>query len=368
MDVSRLEYINVGDPHNFGKCVSLNDEWVIKPRCVAWEWLFLSGNSPLRQCVRQISKQNDEISPDSGLVDLNYVTVDGGEFSEGGRVERISAVIPTAHTISASSVNKIGMTLGMLMGFGIGDLHRNNILFGAGQNSGFVFSPLDIECVFNRFDLISQSLLLPSRELMASDCGLNDLQVFAREYSNINFPAMICEGYAYSASFVYNHHQVINHVLSKIPKIYEWPIRVIVRNTREYYAVLNGSVSADNLAQPLLKCESEQLSRHDIPYFFTNLSSGRVFYFQTHNGSAVADLSAQMMKKNLVVPRTGDFLFGKNDSDVMQNGLLQLARYFDFGYDEYVSEYEKFKITYAKSDLYIESGKLKLRCKRNGRR
>ena len=49
---------HLGDPHNFGRRVTLGETRIVKPRTLLWEWLLLAAESPLRRLLDALAERD----------------------------------------------------------------------------------------------------------------------------------------------------------------------------------------------------------------------------------------------------------------------------------------------------------------------
>ena len=155
----------VGEFHNFGKAVKrVSKDLIHKPRSIFWEWLFI-GSSPLRKVLDDILFEASPITASWPLT--TFLTDDN--FSSGN-VGFISATQGGA--VSLQEARQIGFTFGIVLWFGLGDLHYQNIVVGKQAGDKFIFAPLDIESIFEDVFLPSQTLLLPNIELPLHHSGI----------------------------------------------------------------------------------------------------------------------------------------------------------------------------------------------------
>ena len=129
-----------------------------------WEWLFI-GSSPLRKVLDDILFEASPITASWPLT--TFLTDDN--FSSGN-VGFISATQGGA--VSLQEARQIGFTFGIVLWFGLGDLHYQNIVVGKQAGDKFIFAPLDIESIFEDVFLPSQTLLLPNIELPLHHSGI----------------------------------------------------------------------------------------------------------------------------------------------------------------------------------------------------
>lgn len=258
-----------GDRHNFGKFVSVGNHVVTKPRNVLWENMFLSSDSKIRILIDQICKLNCVMSPFYIAPDLNF------KKSEiySGLVERLK-LAELNREISREEIQALGTMIALCYWFGIGDLHHENVSVGLNQNGTLVCFPIDIETIFEKMTHVRQTLLTPSSKVSAINCGLT--KILPRLVSsNSEDKASFLVSFSIMTNILNENSETILSEILKTGQIYEYPIRLILRDTSSYRNHLEGR---SDLLQ-MDKAEEAQLSRDDIPYFFRFLNSDEINYF-----------------------------------------------------------------------------------------
>ena len=166
--------VELGDPHNFGKKVTLESNGFIhKPRSLFLEQVFLDRSSSFRKKfdfkILELFKKEitTSIFPDLTFSKLMSPLYDG-------TVTKL--ILDKEEILSTEVLIKTGILLGTCSYFGIGDLHDQNMAIGRVQGgSQFICSPLDIECIFSLCRLTSQTLLIPSHFATIETCGLKEI-------------------------------------------------------------------------------------------------------------------------------------------------------------------------------------------------
>jgi hypothetical protein len=262
---SREIYLNRSDLHNFGRAVTQIDfEFLHKPRSIFWEWLFL-GNSPLRSILN--SNCEDLFG---SLPDLKF---ESNDYSDG--LVEICTADPI-ESLEQSDLIQTGAILGLMSFFGISDLHKDNVIYGS-VNGQYVFSPLDIESVFDDIQMPAQTLLLPSRLIKENHCGLTGvLRLLAAKNYSLDSLVPLAYGYAESLDFLMRNTKELFIALDNLIATFHPSIRSVLRPTSDYYKFFN---PAHSLSPPLDQSETIQISRGDIPYFFKHAIASEVFCY-----------------------------------------------------------------------------------------
>ncbi|MGK5082406.1 hypothetical protein WDW37_03795 [Bdellovibrionota bacterium FG-1] len=182
-DVSHLNAGRLlGDPHNFGRRVrELDDGTLEKPRTIGWEWLFLSKESPLRIFLSDVFSRNSTGCPFDLFEDVEFFSSDPGLAQ--GRVERIHWD-PGRFELSSLVCQQVGSVIALISWFGIGDIHAQNMALGTSKSGGPICMPLDIECIFDDYQLPSQTFLLHPKHNATVQSGLSSLLPFLNNSLN----------------------------------------------------------------------------------------------------------------------------------------------------------------------------------------
>lgn len=248
--------IFLGDFHNFGRRVHVvRSGNLFKPRTVRWEQLLLS-RSDFKEFLNGIFLKNFEWSPFNLFPTLTFSEVTDHCIGSG-QVE-ILEELQGPHTLTEMETVQIGSVIGLCSWLGLSDLHEDNFSFGRKQTGHLICAPLDIECIFNDFALPSQTHIVTVKNTINS-AGLTKLNTNIEAKVSKNFLACLTHGYLASLHFLESNRTVIAVKFSEIENHVDWPVRVIVKDTKEYHS---SSVLG------LIPHELEQLHRGDIPYFF----------------------------------------------------------------------------------------------------
>jgi hypothetical protein len=317
----------IGDSHNFGQRVELrNDGWVVKPRSIFWERLFLSSASPLRQKIHEIFKVIG-IAPNV----LPYLEFQSDDLSCGGLVEfcHVKDLSPADH-LDDSHWHSIGSVCALMAWFGISDLHKSNMVCGWDGNGEFNFAPIDIESAVDDFELLSQTLLLPTKDISESICGLSAVLTYYKQRGgNI---AALCEGYDRMFQALEERRDLLLNCLTQVTSHqHRVASRLIFRATRDYVAYLDGRLTEKDFIPSLHAEELKQLSRGDVPFFFRYLNSKDVQAYAAPGVIETVTLDDALTESVLryAVVLSEKRLVFKNRSTLRKAGLLQLARCFD---------------------------------------
>lgn len=238
--------------------------WFKKPRPIYWEHLFFGQDSPIKKYFEAEGQFEKSIS--EYIFNLEVDVIDSWlGFSK-------AVTKPANLKISDEHYYSFGCLLAYCFFFGIKDLHKFNLI--PQENH---LQVIDAEVVLTNLILPHETLLLPFKEISFDLCGLSllteSIQSLTEEHKRFVF-----EGYLKMSSLIYKYQSEILETTKS--QNLENPIRVILRNTREYRSHLLG----DKKINDLLAEETEQISRGDIPYFFKYLNDQNLYWISEENG------------------------------------------------------------------------------------
>ena len=168
--------------------------------------------------------------------------------------------------LGADHFYSFGVLLAYSFAFGIRDLHNQNLVVTESH-----IQAIDAEVVLTDLILPNESVLLPYKDIEFNTCGANTLRGSIGGFSNDD-RRNVFAGYVDTFAAIFKSHAQLCATFDAIDLTA--PIRVIVRNTKNYKSHLNRTVPI----QDLLSEEVVQLDRGDVPYFFKKLGDERLFY------------------------------------------------------------------------------------------
>lgn len=316
-----------GDTHNFGRSVRLHDEhWVTKPRSTFWEELFLAngsrfraeldavlGDEPIADCMPRLAFARAPDDPGSTLM-------------ERLRVEPILSACDLEYALEA-----LGGLLAISAWFGLEDLHSGNVMCGADKRTGkFVIFPIDIEVAFSDIRLPSNIGLVHvdhRRQQISGAAPLFNLIRKAGPKQRMAIPL----GYMRTAKRLLLSQTRLVRALHKTRGAYRAPIRVVLRDTRDYVDHLEDRPLAERIdASPFAPEERVQLDRGDVPYFFRTLGDSRIRYYRSADLRKTALVSPDWVKtraRPLLQPKEIFGLDRRNEA-LYEQGSMMLAAHF----------------------------------------
>lgn len=337
--------VKLGDSHNFNRFVYLDsNKNVIKPRDCFFEWLFLCLESPLRAWL----EINYLRGPISLLPALTYQKIS----TQKTKVTYLDLRSPGPNSIQEEDMYEVGRIIALCTFFGMTDLHRENVALGFNEKGELNFGPLDIECLFDEYELVSQTRLLPTRDLALEDSGLSGLHFYLKEYPNPRNNLNLVLGYCEGLGDLVSKKLEITKLISESVDLLGKKIRMVIRPTREYYRYLSsGDVQ-------VIPGEKVQLDRNDIPYFFRILGKGDdIFYYSEENMNAQSKVNLPDDLRNDVFSNYTDIpQLLKHDSveSLMEQGALQICRFADFGGSSYTGSLNGLKLEYKENEIILE--------------
>lgn len=268
-----------GDSHNFGRHVTLGRARVHKPRTLFWEWLMLGAGSPLRALLRRLAHED---GPGEDAFDfLPELRFTSPAARGGGSVERlVLAPLPRPSRARRRELAVVvGRALATWSWFGVSDLHWENLALGVGRRGRLIFTPLDVEIVFDDYALPTATKLLPEADPEYSAvnrhaCGVRRVLPLLGKPVDVGDLVAMVDAYREALLFLDRHASRIAELCAGVPGLGEAPIRVLLRGTGDYVRA-----RSEPVWPPLLDAEAEQLARGDIPYFFRLYGRAGIHYF-----------------------------------------------------------------------------------------
>ncbi len=264
---------NLGDVHNFGEFVYAENKKVFKPRTLFWEHLFLNSKSELRKMINQLCDENGLASPFNIAPDLEFELLN---FSNGW-VERLRLSQNTKQ-LTINESQSVAAVVGLCFWFGIGDLHFENVFIGRNENDTLICFPIDIEVIFEKLTHVNQTLLFPSNIISERKCGLSNI---LNNLSGLNEDSKFIFIKTF-LEFISMLNENAESILSKIIELNKDGnnyLRIILRDTKTYIEILEGSLKcADLIPEELV-----QIARGEVPFFVRLLDSDQIYYFKNKN-------------------------------------------------------------------------------------
>ncbi|MEO1368175.1 MAG: hypothetical protein AAFX50_13460, partial [Acidobacteriota bacterium] len=153
----------LGDTHNFGRCVTRRGDRIVKPRPVLWEQLLLDAESPLRRRLDAAARQSGDAGAFAFLPDVKFYPPRSGT---GGEVDAIR--LEPLGSLGDGEVEELaritGRSLALWSWLGVTDLHWENLVLGRDARGQIVFTPLDIEGLFDDLAMPTETKLLPDAD------------------------------------------------------------------------------------------------------------------------------------------------------------------------------------------------------------
>jgi hypothetical protein len=347
---------HLGDAHNFGRRVTRREGRIVKPRTLFWEWLLLAADSPLRRFLAEAAERDGLGSEAFGfLPDLKFSTPrarDGGEV-EPALLEPLPA--PPSREQRRELAKIVGRSLALWSWLGAADLHWENIVLGVDGRGRVVFAPLDIEMLLGDLSLPTETKLLPDADPEYADicrhaAGVRRaLPYLGKPLDPADLLAM-ASAYGRTLAFLDRHARAIADVFAGLPELREMPIRVCLRGTDEYVRA-----DAASLWPPLLRAETEQLARGDIPYFFRLYGRPGIHYFGNQELTQLErlPLEGDVPQLDPVLEVSRGFR-SPSRKKLREDGLFTLLGAFDHGSFAGTHEADGLFVTFKKRSLVVK--------------
>lgn len=274
------------DRHNFGKCVKriewASGHWYQKPRSVFWEHLFFGRSSPIMNIFDVIgSNGNRPLSDYLFNLDVEIESIWNGYSKE---------IISENTSILNEHFYSFGVLIGYCYLLGIRDLHKYNLAIKSNS-----LQVIDAEVILTNLILPNETILLPFREIPFELSAISLLCEDLKSLTSSQIKSLF-SGYFDVSSIILENFAALNNTLSLEFEIVEveHPIRVILKNTKQYRDFLMGIGSASDF----LPEELVQLERGDIPYFFKRLGDKNLYFFidSTHQQESVKNLPSDLQR------------------------------------------------------------------------
>jgi hypothetical protein len=253
----------LADKHNFGQQVEKvqrgSDTWYRKPRTVYWEWLFFGKTSPLKTLFNENGENGTR-----PLADYFFNLDVEVESTWSGYAKEVSS---ENQTPTLEHFYAFGALTAYCYIFGIRDLHKQNLIMTKTH-----LQAVDAEVVFTALTLPHETLLLPFKNVGYEFAGIGAL-VNSKEELTQDQIEQIIFGYWDLFSLASSKKTELDRTL-RILNFSEVPVRVIVRNTSEYAALLDGT------SGNVLSSELAQIKRGDVPFYFKFISDRSLYWLE----------------------------------------------------------------------------------------
>ncbi len=288
------------DPHNFNRQCVLEKDHILKPRSIDAECALYSDSS-FRSYI-------DQIAPLCTLPRLQFEIKKQGPGIDYNRMEMIKVEAFTG-PMRDEEAEAIGATVALMNFLGVVDLHENNFIFGT-KDGNVVFAPVDLECIFQRYQLGTCDFFPPKKEYLHRLSGVSLLCDYAAKFDKL-FPLKFLTGYQ---SFFNAHLPKASEIQQKfLGSLGSLPIsRAVFRDTTDYYVARNTGQREGFSPEEVL-----QLDRGDIPYFFMFYDDGASYFWETEEKFVATSVplnqfyggKRRMLIQQVPEPKVADFIF-----------------------------------------------------------
>lgn len=339
----------LGDSHNFGRSVLIKGDWVVKPRPLFWEWLFLDEESLIR---RHFLEEGIELNPFSFFPNINIKNNQNMRTFDDQEIQFYKKSCDISEKIVEDIPIALGYLLAVVLVFGLTDLHLENIVFSEFKSTKSLhLFPIDIETALDPLQILSQSYFLKSVWNDNSQVGLKHFDSF-----RVN-PARVIYSFMRGLQTLRAEAENIEDILINLD-IDTIPNRRILKSTKVYSNYLR---NIDRSTQ----FESEeilQLERGDIPYFFSYGTSSPLFVIDT-NGVRKTSLEWDQhypIKRDIFENRK--VYLNIPSEEQLKISILQLARNFSPESDGIYDESD-ISVEYSGKNIFVKTSGFRLRCK-----
>ena len=244
------------DVHNFQRKGVVKEGNLFRHRSLFCEYKVYSPESNFRRVI-------DELTDDSLKILPKFKVSPKFELSLEKRECSFLSTSSLSRQLSDLEIEQIGGVLALMNFLGVGDLHKNNILFGEHNNS-VIFAPVDLEVFYQKFKFTQMGLVSADKKHLHCCSGVSLFLEYLDEYPDPDFSVKLIFGYyKYLKIYLSNKSQLEKAFLGDA-KRHQCISRVVFRDTRLYLPFVGGKGFDYFLSE-----ESEQLERGDIPYFFS---------------------------------------------------------------------------------------------------
>jgi hypothetical protein len=347
---------HLSDSHNFGKRVDLDLQGRIKkPRSVFWEQLFLSA-SPFRHNIKSFFNNLDQADPLSCLPILRFYDV--GPSS--GSVQQLT--VKPILKFSQEDAEACGAAMALLVFFGIHDLTVENVFIGLDPEGKFNFAPIDIECIGADLRLLSQSVLIPHKNIPERKCGIKNLLPAIRKNPG-DLIAAICRGYLATLKVCSEKSVQLDRLMCNEVENFRPPIRIILRKTGSYVNYMAGTPKPKEFEFPALPSEIEQMGRGDVPYYFCYPDDLRIRHFVAEGQPEVSDADLKFPRRKILTQRNLISMSHRLGLETLSYAsAFQIARGILTGGDKMAGSFKECTMTCDGEQIYLTFGTIKLKC------
>lgn len=187
----------------------------------------------------------------------------------------------------------VGRSLALWSLLGVSDLHWENLVLGRSADGGLVFSPLDIESIFDDFALPTETKLLPDADpevaaVCRHACGVRRVLPFLGKPIDPAVLVAMAGDYLATLDLLCHYGRELGRICLDVPDFAATPIRVCLRGTDIYVHAMQGPQGP--VWPPFLDAEVEQMERGDVPYFFRLPGRPGIHYYADPAMQTIATL------------------------------------------------------------------------------
>lgn len=245
-----------GDPHNFGQRTVRRGKYFYKPREMQWEFFFLSKNSPLKSILPK------DLARSLLHLEISLKNKTSKKITKVTKVRNLKKFWKQS-----------GQTCAWATLFGMTDLHRGNVII---SEEGPVI--IDLETALLPLSNVEQTGLIDnSDESMKWATGFAELfELSRRPDYKFDYDLFISGFYDVLNWALKDNKMLLASLKENESTLSQSDNRFILRNSREY----------ENQKSKFLPEERVQLSRRDVPYFYTHKNDPKVYFKVDPNGKS----------------------------------------------------------------------------------
>lgn len=358
-----MDSIKLGDRHNFGRFVELANGSIVKPRSLYWDYNIVDPQGFIRKSLeKKLAERTININFFENFSKVNFEIISSIHYT--GKTTFLNSS-PAKDCVNNNITNyddfiKLGSFIGFSTILGIGDLHKDNIIWLFDKKkSKLFFTPIDIESILNNYELPSQTFLISGKNISKEKSALGWLQSASSDEKLMK----VC------SSLIIGHIEFIDYITlnaSKLESIILQNLfkekgsarsrsRVITRDTEDYYNYLKGR-SNDCFPE-----EIKQLNNNDIPYFFRIYPSNNIYFFRDEELTDYEQIGPEMsdfIHRNNTTIRDFKSLNAERTNQIKLFGAIQIFRMFIFNsHTDYQYSFKDYEVFLNHKQLTIKKDK-----------
>lgn len=184
-------------------------------------------------------------------------------------------VRPLGRRLTDVEIEGIGEIYAVLAALGVSDQHKENVLFGEDVSGSPVMAPIDLEMFYSHFFGNGFGFNIPKTETYKSKTSISVFDAYRKSYPDPAFSCKIYFGYRRMLRLIERNFEEFHRAFWGRVSPMDIPSRVISKFTLQYYKFLRKNSFTDCFPE-----EVNQLTRGDIPYFFSFIGAEKAFFWK----------------------------------------------------------------------------------------